>query len=115
MFVFKQNENEIGIRFDKFLWEDVEQMRKLRGGWWNPELKAWLIPYTLAGLESFVSTFREKQIRFDSHLLEECTLLQDWLEDNSESDSVEVKLIWGEDQKKRLCDALVARGYSKKR
>lgn len=108
----KQDEYQLYVKspFDpKF----NEAIRAVNGRKWKPELRLWLLPYTLRAVVEFIETFKRVDVEIDSALLEECSTLREW-KDGEVVGVAPPTLVyrWDAGYEHRLRQALALRGYS---
>ncbi|OXM82701.1 tyrosine-type recombinase/integrase [Paenibacillus rigui] len=109
----KRNEDSLAVKLFAFNKEDVAKIRSIPGRRWNPDELVWLLPYTLKVITELLMIFKDKAVIIDPQLLEECEFLRS-SDESATSDPLAVLPPWGAEQRQRLKDELLLRGYSSK-
>lgn len=82
--VFIRNDATLAVKFLVFDKEGIGRIRSIPGRRWHPEETVWSIPYTLLAAEQLLAAFAGCRIHIEDRLLEECYVLQDWYQIQSE-------------------------------
>ncbi|WP_408894389.1 tyrosine-type recombinase/integrase [Paenibacillus taichungensis] len=83
----------------------IQCIRQITGRRWEPQLKVWIIPYTIDAVQEFISQFDPKDVHITPELWIESEDLQCWKASRGNNNS------WS---KEPLQKALKLRGYSRK-
>jgi site-specific recombinase XerD len=83
----------------------IECIRQITGRRWEPQLKVWIIPYTIDAVQEFISQFDPNDVHITPELWIESEDLQRWKASRGNNNS------WS---KEPLQKALKLRGYSRK-
>lgn len=112
----KRNEKTLAVKFLVYYKEGITKIKNLSGRKWIPEDSIWSVPYTIEVIGQLLNVFKNCKFHIESQLLEECYLLQIWLNSQKENTSDSLFLVpqWNSDQERRLKNELLLRGYSPK-
>lgn len=122
LYMFKLNEQELGVRLNRFTKLDIEKMKQIKGKKYDKGNRIWTIPYTHLSIDQFVNLFKPLEVDIQNKLLEECEYIRDWrqssdaltLELPHPDAALEVILTWNKEELKKLSIELKSRGYSEK-
>lgn len=83
----------------------IQCIRQITGRRWEPQLKVWIIPYTIDAVQEFISQFDPNDVQITPELWIENEDLQQWKASRGNNN------LWS---KEPLQKALKLRGYSRK-
>lgn len=94
----------------------LEKVRMIPGRRWVAEKKEWWVPYTIVVM-SYMHTYLQEWDIFVSEVLQQEIHMMSGLEEISLAWKVKPKqsstIVWNDQERKRLADALILRGYSR--
>ncbi|MFC5472105.1 site-specific tyrosine recombinase/integron integrase [Cohnella suwonensis] len=122
LWIGKRNDSELTVRLsrDPSLEDSIQRMRQLHRRRWEPELRAWIIPYTFRDMGELLEKFDHADLHADDSLLEECQWLCDRIEEREAKALARRQLVifeesqWGKHAEELLSRQLRLRGYSSK-
>ncbi|TFE19794.1 tyrosine-type recombinase/integrase [Cohnella luojiensis] len=114
----KRNESELLVKF-AYSDEGIARMRQLSHRRWEPEARAWIIPYMLLTIDELLEKFGDANVRADRALMAECQFLCDLLEEREARARSNRKVVfeeseWGKFTEYQLTFELKIRGHSVK-
>lgn len=122
LYMFKQNEQELGVRLNRFTTLDIEKMKEIKGKKYDKGNRIWTIPYTHLSIDQFIHLFKPSETDIQKKLLEECEYIRDWkqsfytitMELPEPDAAIEAIQLWNKQELKKLSRELKSRGYSEK-